>query len=160
MGVVTCGGCGLRFDRVAEKGEFIKSKWYHKGCAEIKRDKMELDAYICKLFNLKAPGPLNNSLVKKYKEQMGYNYKGIRNALKYFYEIKKNTVNKAEERVGIVPYIYTEAQEYFRTMEEIARRNNKTIEKTKEEISITLCPAQPIKEIKNDTSELDSLFEE
>lgn len=160
MGIVTCGGCGLRFDRVAEKGEFIKSKWYHKGCAEIKKEKMELYDYICKLFNLKTPGPLNNSLVKKYKEQNGYSYRGIINALKYFYEVKKNTVDKAEERVGIVPFVYTDAQEYFRVLEEIARKNKKTIEKTKEEISITLCPTQPTKEIKKDTSELDSLFEE
>lgn len=160
MALVTCGGCGLKFDRVAEKAEFIKSRWYHQGCAQIKKDKMELDAYICKLFDLKAPGPTNNILIKKYKEQKGYNYKGIKNALQYFYEVRKHSTDKSEERVGIVPFVYSEAEEYFNNLKRMEKKNKNVLEKEKEEITITLCPTQPTENTKKSTDELNSLFEE
>lgn len=160
MALVTCGGCRLKFDRGAEEAEFIKGKWYHLGCAQIKKDKMELDAYICKLFGLKAPGPMNNTLIKKYKEQKGYNYKGIQNALKYFYEIKKHSTDKSEERVGIVPFVYAEAEEYFTNLERTRKKNKNVLEKEKEEIKITLYPTQPTENTKKSMDELNSLFEE
>lgn len=159
MALVTCGGCGLKFDRVAEEGEFIKGRWYHKGCAEIKRDKMSLDEYICKLFNLKTPGPMNNTLIKKYREQKGFNYKGMKNALQYFYEVKKHSTSKSEERVGIIPFIYVEAEEYFSNLEKRRSKNKATLEEEKVEIKINLKSAQQTEKTQ-DIDELNSLFEE
>lgn len=160
MGVVTCGGCGLKFDRSAEDSEYIKSKWYHRGCAITKHEKMVLDEYICKLFGLKTAGPMNNILIKKFKEQMGYNYDGMLKALKYFYEVKKRSPNKSEERVGIIPYVYQEAQEYYQRIEEQTRRvGNHALETKAEEINITLCSSPPEKKADN-KNELDSLFDD
>lgn len=160
MGVVTCGGCGLKFNRSLEEAEFIKSKWYHKGCAITKHEKMELDAYICKLFGLKTAGPMNNILIKKFREQMGYNYNGMLNALKYYYEVKKRSTNRAEERVGIIPYVYQEAQEYYQRIEEQTRRiGDRAVETKAEEIQITLCSSEPEKKVDN-KNELDSLFDD
>lgn len=161
MGIVTCGGCGIKFDRSGDGSEFIKSKWYHKGCAAVKHEKMNLDAYVCKLFRLKTPGPMNNTLFKKYKEKHGYTYEGMEQALKYFYEIKRNSPDKSEERVGIIPYVYQDAQNYFQFLEDrtdrIERRGlDEEIEKI--EINIKATPSKPNKS-KQDISDLNSLFD-
>jgi len=160
MGMVTCGGCGIKFDRVSQQGEYIKNKWYHPGCARIKHDRIKLDDYIKKLFNLKALGPMNNVLIKKYKEEFGFTYQGMLNSLKYFYEVRKHNIDNSEERVGIIPYVYNEAQEYYQTIEKNALRiANNAITTKPEEIKIELCNTK--KENKNNNiSELNSLFDE
>jgi hypothetical protein len=158
MGIVTCGGCGLKFDRVAENGEFIKSKWYHQGCAAIKNEKIVLDNYICKLFNLKTPGPMNNILIKKYRDELGYNYDGMQKALKYFYEIKGHTKSKSEERVGIIPYVYQEAQDYYHVIESRARRiAGAAIETETPSIEVKVYTPQ---QTKKQTNDLQDLFNE
>lgn len=155
MGVVTCGGCGLKFDRVAENGEFIKSKWYHKGCAIVKNEKIMLDAYICKLFNLKTPGPMNNILIKKYRDELGFNYDGMNKTLKYFYEVKGHTKNKSEERVGIIPYVYQEAQDYYKVIEDRARRiAGNAVENTVETIDVKVYTPQQTKKPNDDLKDL------
>ncbi len=160
MAMVTCGGCKIKFDRAIHEAEFIKGKWYHEGCAQIKKDKMKLDAYICKTFQLKSPGPTNNILIKKYKEEKGYSFTGMLNALKYFYEIKKHPTDKSEERVGIIPYVYNDAQEYFRIQEEKNNRTSKSNNTKEEQIVVNLNCLTQNKQKENDLSELESLFEE
>lgn len=110
---VSCGLCKIKFDRRAEPSEFISGKWHHERCAIQVHQKKELYRYICTIFNLKAPGPINFSMINKMVKEKGYTYVGIKNALKYHYEIKNGEVEKSEERIGIVPYVYDEAQNYF-----------------------------------------------
>lgn len=50
---------------------------------------------------------------------------GIANALRYWYKIKKNSDEKANGSIGIVPYIYEEAQEYFKKKQEAKQKANK-----------------------------------
>lgn len=160
MGVVTCAGCNLKFDRVSEKAEFIKGRWYHEGCAVTKNEKIALDELICKIFGLKVPGPMNNSLIKKYKDQYGYNYLGMKRALEYFYIIKKRSSSKSEERVGIIPYIYQEAQDYFEAIERRTEKiGNRAIEKQHKEILVKIETHQKIN-VQADKTELDKLFDE
>ena len=113
MNMVFCGGCGLGFDRSQPGSECISGKWYHEGCAKIQHEKRELYAHICKYFNLKAPGPVNYSLIKKYRENNGYSYVGMTNALKYFFDVQKRKPMRSNERIGIIPHIYDAAQAYF-----------------------------------------------
>lgn len=158
MGTVTCGGCGLKFNRnLEEKSEYIKSKWYHPGCAKIKHEKLALDALICKIFNLKAPGPLNNALIKKYREKYGFNYLGMSRALEYFYFVKKHSADESEERVGIIPYIYKEAQEYYYALEQEKITRSIKPEDKKEEIIVSV---NEQREKISNKSELDELFNE
>ena len=151
MGVVICGGCGISFNRNNEEAEFIKGKWYHSNCAIIKKQKMELDEYVCRIFGLKAPGPVNNKLLQKYKTERGYSYEGMLNALKFWYEVKGHTANKAQERVGIIPFIYAEAQEYYNRIEKRSQQiaNAKPVEIIQIKVSIN-----------NNTNAMDSKEEE
>lgn len=50
---------------------------------------------------------------KNFILKMGYTNEGILNALKYFYKVKKQSPGKSGNRIGIVPYVYNEAKEYY-----------------------------------------------
>jgi hypothetical protein len=103
-----CGGAVLHSEVIKYKG-----KNFHKDCSKQYKDREELCNYICKVFNLKAPGPRNYQLMKRYREENNYTYKGMLNSLKYFFEVKKNDIKKSCERIGIIPYVYDEAQNYY-----------------------------------------------
>lgn len=163
MGIVTCGLCSQKFNRAAEGSEFIKGKWYHKNCAIIKKDKIKLDEYICKLFQLKAVGPVNNRMIKEFVEKRGYTYNGIYKALQYHYEVRKHGTDKAEERIGIVPFVYNDAQDYYNMIDSFIDKRGKSaiVEKPKEiEINIHTPEKIKTKPTKATNDDLDNLFDE
>ena len=52
-------------------------------------------------------------MMKDYRKKYGYTYKGMFFSVKYFFEIKKNSWDKATGAIGIVPYVYQEATDYW-----------------------------------------------
>lgn len=44
-------------------------------------------------------------------------------ALKYWYEVKKNDISKANGALGIVPFIYKQSIEYYETLWLAAEKN-------------------------------------
>jgi hypothetical protein len=46
-----------------------------------------------------------------------YSNEGIYYSLKYYYEVKRGSAVKSEGRIGIVPYVYEDAQDYFKGKE-------------------------------------------
>ena len=50
---------------------------------------------------------------KKFIRENKFTNKGIYFTLKYFYEVKKNDWNKGHDGIGIVPYTYKEATDYW-----------------------------------------------
>ena len=77
------------------------------------KDYKELYDYIMKLFNISFVDPKIQKQIKKYIEENNYTYSGIKKALVYFFEIKGNSVEKANGGIGIVPYVYTQAYNYY-----------------------------------------------
>ena len=65
------------------------------------------------------------SFIKK----MGYTNEGILNALRYFYLVKKQSPEKSGNRIGIVPYVYNEAKEYYENIESKKKKIKKEITK-------------------------------
>ena len=106
--IVKCAYCGCNMDR--NNSVRYKNKNYHAKCCQAAKERERVSEYICQIFNLKAPGPQNYGLLKKYVNEEGYTYKGIFQALKFFYEVQGNSIKKGNERIGIVPYVYDEAQ--------------------------------------------------
>ena len=51
--------------------------------------------------------------IKKYKEENGYSYSGILKSLVYFYDVKHNSKEKANNSIGIVPFCYQDAYNYY-----------------------------------------------
>lgn len=73
----------------------------------------ELEDYIKKLFKYdKLPKRVQDQ-IKEYTTKNGYTYSGILGTLRYFFEIKGHTIEKANGGIGIVPYVYEDARNYW-----------------------------------------------
>lgn len=62
-------------------------------------------------------------------KKMGYTNEGIFLTLKFFYLVEKADTAKAENRIGIVPYKYDEAQRYFSSLEQKQKQIGEAIKK-------------------------------
>jgi hypothetical protein len=56
---------------------------------------------------------LSRKQINDYKNNQNYSYTGILKALTYFYEVKGNSTEKANGGIGIVPYVYQDAYNYY-----------------------------------------------
>lgn len=136
--IVKCNYCGSGVDQ--NEALRYKDKNYHKNCCQLAQERDKVCDYICYIFGLKKPGPRNYQLLKIYTTEKGYTYKGIFYALKYFYEVKKNDITKGNERIGIVPYVYEEAQKYFEDIENKREKIKKVVNQidTNEKLNVVV----------------------
>lgn len=120
--LVKCKYCGNQFDRNKEPYVEVSARRYaHKECAEKQRqsiskeelDYMELEKYIKKLFNMNVISAKVRKQIKDYRQTYGYTYTGIQKTLYWWFEIKRNSIEQANEGIGIVPYVYKEAHDYY-----------------------------------------------
>ena len=114
---VICQICRCGINKLTD--EYVKKTngYVHKSCISTEDlDKAELNNYICQIFHLKAPGPVNLSLIKKFHTENGYSYKSMYYALKYYFEVKKGSIEKSQNRIGILPYIYDDAKKYYNNL--------------------------------------------
>lgn len=134
---VKCFYCGHTFDR--DKEPFVpiegKKRYAHKLCydrarsaeQENEENKIQLENYIKELFNYKTlPEPVNRQ-IREYLIDKNYTYKGILKSLKYFYEIKNGDKEKAHGRIGIVPYVYEDAHNYYLALFETKEKNEQVV---------------------------------
>ena len=115
--IIKCYYCGKTFDRDKLPYVQVSAKRYaHQECSlteEEKRnkeeqDKCDLENYIMQLFKTDYVDARIHKQIKQYREEYNYTYSGIRKALVYFFEIKGNSIEKANGGIGIVPYVYKE----------------------------------------------------
>ena len=151
--MVKCFYCGQQFDASREPFVMAKARRYaHKSCAENyqssltqeQKDRQELENYIKILFHTTSISTKIEKQIEKYISENHYSYSGIQRSLFYFYEIKKNSLDKANGGIGIVPYIYQEAYNYYYTIWLAQQQNqDKVIQDYKpQEIVITIPPPQ------------------
>lgn len=77
------------------------------------QDKEDLKNYLKELLGDSYTPQKVNRQIKEFREQNNYTYTGMRQALKYFYEIQGNDISKAQGGCGIIPYCYNAAYNYF-----------------------------------------------
>lgn len=98
---------------------------------QIAKDKLEVAEYIQQLFH-KEVSKRNWVLLEEYRKK-GITYKQTLQTLQYFYDVKHNSITKANGSIGIVPYVYEEAKEYYQKIrqqqEKIANSLQKQINK-------------------------------
>ena len=124
MHKVKCKYCSLIFDADKEPYVYIESsrRYAHKECYEKvnatvveltqnEKDYLELEAYLNKKFGKVSIKAIRQ--VKNYKDEYGYTYRGIYNALHWWFDITKHPVNESIDGIGIIPFIYEEASRYF-----------------------------------------------
>lgn len=119
--MVKCLYCGISFDANSEPWVKPRANRYaHTACYEKEqagktqeeRDYEELVAYIKTLFG-KTPNPRVWKQIKEFKESYDYSYSGMCKTLKWWYEVKGNSIEKANGGIGIIPYVYKDACSYY-----------------------------------------------
>ena len=120
--IVTCQYCKQRFDR--DKIDFIKiseRRYAHKTCMQetvIEKSKEEKDydaliEYAKHLLNDKYSDARVKKQIKDFKDQYEYTFSGMLKSLIWFYEIKQNPIDKANGGIGIIPFVYNDALQYY-----------------------------------------------
>ena len=126
-----CPICELSFNR--DKCEFVhhKNRYYHKVCydsmlsakAQEEKDLAQLEEYIMKMFKETYVNARVRKQIKSFKEQYNFSYTGMLKSLIYFYEIKGNSIEKANGGIGIIPYVYKDAFDYYYSLHLAQERN-------------------------------------
>ena len=130
--IVTCVYCKQRFDR--DKFPYVQvsaRRYAHQECSlteeqkisKEEQDKIDLENYILKLFKVDYVDARVRKQIKQYREEFNYTYSGIRKALIYFYEVKGNSIEKANGGIGIVPYVYQHEYNYYLALWQAQQKN-------------------------------------
>ena len=65
------------------------------------------------LFHIDYVSPRIKKQINQYVNDYNFTYSGILKALKYFYEIQEHGIEKANDGIGIVPFVYKAAYNYY-----------------------------------------------
>jgi hypothetical protein len=134
--IVTCIYCKHKFDR--DKFPYIavsNRRYAHQECSltedqkklkEVK-DREELDEYIKQLFKISYVDARIQKQIKQYVDEYNFTYSGIKKALIYFYEIKGNSIQKSNGGIGIVPYVYKNAYNYYLALWQAQQKNESKV---------------------------------
>lgn len=160
---VKCSICGQTFDR--DKIEFVATssrRYAHRSCYEKQQNglseeekfKQQIYDYTLKLFgsnfNKKR---IELQLKKMMTENVEFTYSGILKTLVYWYEVKRGDVEKSHYSIGIIPYVYNDAREYYRQLWMTQQLNaDKDIDQFIPKIKVVTIPApqrNPIKKRKH-----------
>lgn len=121
--IVKCSVCGKQFDR--DKIQAVKSgarRYAHYSCKpdgekvdlpQVDEDLLKLTNYAEQLLGKDYNAARVKKQIKDFKEEYNYSYSGMLKSLVYFYEIKGNSKEKANGGIGIVPFIYNDAYNYY-----------------------------------------------
>ena len=130
---VICAYCKKPMSKKDEDCVMVgNNKYVHKSCQELesqreKTDREKLEEYIKELFQISYIEPRVKAQIKKYVEEYNYTYSGMQKALYYHYEIKGGDKSKANGGIGIVPYVYQNAYNYFYELW-LAQQKNKDVQ--------------------------------
>ncbi len=107
-----------------EEAIYYQKRYYCKVCYENKtkesNDYKNLIQFICDIYEINVPTGFMFAQIKNFKEQYNYTYKGMELTLDYFYNVKTDNTPDTDKGLGIIPYIYEEAKQFF-----IEKRNIK-----------------------------------
>lgn len=117
---VKCKFCKQEFQK--SKTEYVQignSQYAHVTCAELeqkreKTDEEKLYDYIMKLFGYNYVPPRAKKQINQFAQEYNYTYSGMQKALEYYYEVSgAGDLDQAHDGVGIIPYIYQQAYDYY-----------------------------------------------
>lgn len=110
------------FDRDKVPFKQISERRYaHLTCAlaaeneksQAEKDKEDLEKYIMELLGEEYISPRVRKQMNSYVDEYNFTYSGMKKALVYFYEVKGNDRTKAKGGIGIIPYVYRDAYNYY-----------------------------------------------
>lgn len=124
MHKVKCSICNVEFDRDRIQAVKVSARRYaHYDCkpdgelvplaANVDPDQVKLLDYIKGLLGESYNAARVRKQLKDYIENDHFTYSGILGSLVYWYEVKGNSIEKANGGIGIVGFIYNDARSYF-----------------------------------------------
>ena len=123
---VICSKCGSKFDR--DKVQAVRTgarRYAHATCDPTNTDFVpllvkeedpeltKLKNYINQKFGKNANWAQINRQIKIYTTENNYSLSGILKSLVYFYDVKNNSIDKSNGAIGIVPFVYQDAYNYY-----------------------------------------------
>ena len=124
--IVICKYCNKTLD-IREAVKITTGCFAHPECVEHLTDSEILDQYIMKIFEVDYVPPNIKKQINQYVKDYRFTYSGILKSLKYFFEVKKQPINKNSQTIGIVPYVYQQAYNYYYTIWLANQKNQDTI---------------------------------
>ena len=144
-----CRFCHIQIDKTKEiEGvDWImpsKNWYYHKSCydtwkaapATDEEWKLLIYDFLARDLKVKYNYHLCEAQITKFWKENKINPKGIYFTLKYFYEIKNNPWEKGHGGLGIVPWVFVDAKNYWIEQEKKKRGFLKSIESNLKEKTI------------------------
>ena len=119
---VICLYCKKQFDRDKEPTKQVSARRYaHMKCweeheANMTQEERDIRAfyeYVQKLFGEDYNYILTKKLAERYVKENNYTYSGMLKTLKWYYEKEGNSIEKSNGSIGIIPYIYKQALNYY-----------------------------------------------
>lgn len=135
---VICSKCGAKFDR--DKVQAVRTgarRYAHATCdpnntdfvpllvKEEDPDLTKLKDFINQLYGKNANWAQINRQIKIYTTENNYTYSGILKSLVYFYQVKGNSIDKSNYALGIVPFVYQDAYNYYYSLFLAQNQNEK-----------------------------------
>lgn len=120
--IVKCIYCNQQFDREAEPTKQVSARRYaHLQCwqdheANMSQEEKDMNAfyeYTKNLFGEDYNYILTKKLAERYIKENNYTYSGMLKSLKWYYEKQGNSIEKSNGSIGIIPYIYKSAYDYY-----------------------------------------------
>ena len=140
---VKCAICGESFDR--DKIQAVKHgarRYAHLRCnpngelvtAEVDPEKIkeqqalnDLEMYAKELLQDDYNPAKIRKQINEYHQKYGYSYDGMKKTLIYWYEIKGQSKEKANGGIGIIPFIFNDARNYYYSLY-LAQMANKDVQ--------------------------------
>lgn len=153
---VKCLYCGQSFDANIEPFEKIGRRYAHIDChkkheenrTKEEKDKEALEKYILELFQLDYITPRIRKQINTYTSEYKYTYSGMLSALKFFFEIRGNSIEKANQGIGIIPYIYQDAYNYYYNLWLIKEKNKNKTKENKPLTQIEIKISEPKRKVR------------
>ena len=132
--MVKCLYCGKQFDRISEPNVKIGRRYAHKACYEAQddetikaeKDKNDFYEYIKQIYGEDYNYVAISKQAESYIKMYDFTYSGMLKSLKWFYEVKHNDKDSSNGRIGIIPYIYKDAYDYYYNLY-LAQQRNKDV---------------------------------
>lgn len=128
---VTCKYCKKKINKKDTNYKAVNKKFAHIECIEKEKTRERTDEekfydYVIDLFQIEEDFvPLRiKKQAQTFVKDYHYSYSGMLKALKYFYEIKRADLSKANNGIGIIPYIYQDAYNYYFSLWQAQQKNS------------------------------------
>jgi hypothetical protein len=152
MRPVKCIYCSKQIDRNIEPFVVVSKRYAHEHCADEedkeRQDRERLNVILYELLGENVNFGMIGQQIKQFKSQYRYTISGITGTLYYCYKIKNMPITKKTNGIGIVPFFYKEAREYFSSVHRGRENAQGAVDIQKKTIHISSPRAEGINKIR------------